>query len=94
MHQARVSHTATVLNDGRVLVAGGYAGDVLATAELYDPNAGTFTETGGISVARCKHTAGLLPDGRVLIAGGSDSRGWNGNLNSAEIYDRLLENSL
>jgi hypothetical protein len=46
-----------------------------------------FTETGSLSTARCKHTAGLLPDGRVLIAGGSDSRGWNGNLGSAEIYD-------
>jgi hypothetical protein len=87
MHQARISHTATLLNDGRVLIAGGYAGNVSSSAELYDPKAGTFTETGSLSIARCKHTAGLLPDGRVLIAGGSDERGWNGNLNSAEIYD-------
>ena len=87
MHHARISHTATLLRDGRVLVAGGYAGDVSATAELYDPKSGTFTETGSLSTARCKHTAGLLPNGRVLIAGGSDSRGWNGNLSSAEIYD-------
>jgi hypothetical protein len=43
--------------------------------------------TGGLGTARSKHTAGLLPDGKVLIAGGSDSRGWNGNLSSAEIYD-------
>jgi hypothetical protein len=87
MHQARVSHTATLLNDGRVLIVGGYAGGVASSAELYDPKTGIFTETGSLSTARCKHTAGLLPDGRVLIAGGSDSRGWNGNLNSAEIYD-------
>jgi len=87
MHHARVSHTATLLNDGRVLITGGYAGNVSSSAELYDPKAGSFTETGGLSRARCKHTAGLLPDGRVLIAGGSDSRGWNGNLSSAEIYD-------
>lgn len=87
MHHARIAHTATLLGDGRVLFAGGYTGDVSATAELYDPKSGTFTETGNLSVARCKHTAGLLPDGRVLIAGGSDSRGWNGNLSSAEIYD-------
>src|SRR5258708_17343810 len=40
-----------------------------------------------MGTARCKHTAGLLPDGRVLIAGGSDSRGWDRNLNTAEIYD-------
>jgi hypothetical protein len=87
MQSARISHTATLLSDGRVLIAGGYAGNVTAGAELYDPKTGTFTETGSLTTARCKHTAGLLPDGRVLIAGGSDSRGWNGNLNSAEIYD-------
>ncbi len=87
MHQARIAHTATLLKDGRVLIAGGYAGAVESTAEVYDPARGTFTETGSLGTARSKHTAGLLPDGRVLIAGGSDSRGWNGNLSSAEIYD-------
>lgn len=87
MHHARISHTATLLKDGRVLIAGGYGDRLEPGAELYDPNSGTFTETGSMSTARSKHTAGLLSDGRVLIAGGSDSRGWNGNLNSAEIYD-------
>jgi WD40 repeat protein len=87
MRHARISHTATLLKDGRVLITGGYGNSVASTAELYDPKSGTFTETGSMGTARCKHTAGLLPDGRVLIAGGSDSRGWDRNLNSAEIYD-------
>jgi len=87
MHHARISHTATLLGDGRVLITGGYGDSVESGAELYDPKSGAFTETGSMGTARCKHTAGLLPDDRVLIAGGSDSRGWDRNLNTAEIYD-------
>lgn len=87
MHHARISHTATLLHDGRVLLAGGFAQDVIASAELYDPTSGSFSETGSLGTARCKQTAGLLPDGRVLIAGGSANEGWSANLNSAEIYD-------
>ena len=87
MHDARVSHTTTLLQDGRVLVVGGHGDKLNASAELYDPKTGKFTETGSLITARYKHTAGLLLDGRVLIAGGSDDRDWNGNLNSAEIYD-------
>ncbi len=87
MHFARVAHTATLLQDGRVLIVGGRGEKVNSSAELYDPKTSRFTETGGLMTARYKHTAGLLPDGRVLIAGGSDERDWNGNLDSAEIYD-------
>jgi len=87
MHQARVSHTATLLTDGRVLVVGGHGEGLNASAEIYDPKTGKFSQTGNLITARYKHTAGVLADGRVLIAGGSDERDWNGNLNSAEIYD-------
>jgi hypothetical protein len=94
----RFRHTATLLNDGRVLVAGGI-GDcptspttasvqcALSTAELYDPAAGRFTPTGGMAVARDAHTATLLPDGRVLVAGGAADPSENDVLASAEIYD-------
>jgi len=87
MHHARIAHTATMLPDGRVLVAGGRGAEVTATAEIYDPKTGVFTETGRMLTARYKHTAGVLPDGRVLVAGGSDERDWHGTLSSAEIYD-------
>ncbi len=87
MHYPRIAHTATLLADGRVLLAGGRGSEVNATAEIYDPKTGTFHDTGSMLTARYKHTAGLLPDGRVLVAGGSDDRDWHGTLSSAEIYD-------
>jgi len=82
MTTARVSHTATLLQNGKVLIVGGdvifYNGiantniQSLASAEIFDPGTGTFTATGSLSVARESHTATLLNDGRVLVAGGSD----------------------
>ncbi len=96
MIQAREEHTATLLPDGRVLVAAGYGGGggggmapgpvELASAELYDPDSGTWTATGGMREARIGPTATLLPDGRVLVAGGIGRRGF---LASAELYDPI-----
>jgi hypothetical protein len=92
MAVGRQIQTATLLADGRVLVAGGYGNrdEALASAELYDPVANTFSVTGSLADARGSHTATLLADGRVLIAGGgpaswlSDSSSY---LASAELYD-------
>src|SRR5512140_2864614 len=69
MKAARSHHTATLLSDGRILITGGGAGVASATAEVYDPVAGTTTTVGPMAVARVRHTATLLADGRVLIAG-------------------------
>jgi hypothetical protein len=83
MATPRAYHTATLLTNGMVLIAGGstdFTGPV-ATAELYDPDKGTFAAAGNMTSPRAEHTATVLPDGKVLIAGGSVPS------NSAEIYD-------
>jgi len=72
MNFARVAFTATLLPNGKVVVAGGRDGTdtVLSSAELYDPATGLWTPTGSMSNRCNSHTATLLPDGRVLVAGG------------------------
>ncbi|WP_437851629.1 Kelch repeat-containing protein [Sorangium sp. So ce363] len=88
----RFGHTATLLQDGRVLVAGGDQpggpGGVLV--EIYDPVADTWTARAPMNVARQGHSATLLQDGRVLVAGGADgypSERPEHHLTSAEVYD-------
>ena len=88
MSAGRAGHTATLLSGGKVLVAGGVDpnGNVLATAELYDPNSGTFTLTAGkMNAQRYTHTATLLSNGMVLLTGGTD--GTNSAVASAEVFD-------
>ena len=91
MIEDRFQDTATLLPDGRVLVAGGTVGTgLLASAELYDPGSGSWTATGKMPTPRQGHTATLLPDGKVLVAGGTGSNnvtGSNSALASAELYD-------
>src|SRR5690349_6924300 len=64
--RARRNHTATMLSNGKVLVAGGYDTNTVGSAELYDPVAGTWTPTGASITARVLHTATLLLNGKVL----------------------------
>ena len=74
LNTARFVHTATLLQNGMVLVAGGIGQtDVLASAELYDPASRTWTATGSLNTARFSHTATLLQNGMVLVAGGTES---------------------
>jgi hypothetical protein len=92
---ARADHTATLLNDGTVLVSGGDPDNImnlvtgtsigslpvpLSCAEIFDPISGTFMETGGLVTAREVHTATRLKDGTVLVTGGF------GNGLTAETY--------
>jgi hypothetical protein len=91
MGLARFSHTATLLQDGRVLVAGG-CGSFLnksKSAELFDPATGAWLPTGPLKGPRDLHTATRLTDGSVLIAKGSDSgdTDWDYSAYTAERYD-------
>ena len=85
MNTPRQLHTATLLPNGKILVAGGDDGGTnhLSRAELYDAVAGTWRAIGSMTTAREYCTATLLPNGRVLVAGGYNY----GYLSSAELYD-------
>ncbi len=83
----RDQHTATLLEDGRVLVIGG-GGEGYASsksADVYDPATGTFSKTGSLKTGRWLHTATLLRDGRVLVTGGRSPQ--DSVYDSAELYD-------
>ena len=88
MLDPRAGHTATLLTDGRVLLAGGYPGEgtpPTATAEVFDPATGEFLPAKAMTAPRADHTATALPDGRVLISGGVDYEGQA--LRTTEFFD-------
>ena len=91
MNAARQGATATLLPNGKVLVAGGWDGvteTYLSSAELYNPTTGTWTlTTNPMNDAREYATATLLPNGEVLVAGGYNS---HGPLSSAELYNPAM----
>jgi hypothetical protein len=89
MNDVRAAHSATLLSDGRVLIAGGFREEgtseiAISSAELFDPETNNFTPTGEMNEPRDGHTATLLPNGQVLIVGG-----WNirNRSSTAELYD-------
>jgi hypothetical protein len=89
LKEARYAHTATLLADGRVLVAGGVGPDdaPLTSTELYDPARGDFTASAHLLSQRAWHTATRLNDGRVLIVGGYRSTRTREVSPTAELFD-------
>jgi hypothetical protein len=97
IESGRWLHTATLLRDGRVLIAGGRSNNCSAsceifslnTAEIFDPSTGIFIPTGSLNIGRFGHTATLLPDGRVMILGGTTTEeiGPSQQVQTAEVYD-------
>lgn len=92
LNASRMMHTATLLPNGKVLVAGGASNDyepALSSAELFDPATGKWTYAASLATARRQHTATLLPNGKVLVTGGVGSN-WS-SLFSAELYDPTFD---
>jgi len=86
MNAAREYPSVTLLQNGQVLIAGGFDGNTpIELAELYNPNTGLFTLTGAMNYPRYVHTATLLPNGQVLITGGQSTAGTT--LATAELYN-------
>ena len=81
----RYGHTATLLADGRVLVAGGFDGGAGTSADIYDPALGTWSSAASMASYHASGTATLLSSGLVLVAGGID--GGAAPVLTAELYD-------
>jgi hypothetical protein len=91
LRTGRYSHTATLLDDGRVLVAGGYnpnsnTGLILSSVEIYDPTTGSWSVTNSMTSYRYVQMDVLLPGGKVLELGGYSSVSGNPSA-STELFD-------
>jgi hypothetical protein len=89
MNAERAAHSATLMSDGKVLIAGGFREEgtseiAISSAEIFDPQTRTFTPTEDMNEPRNGHTATLLPNGLVLLAGGWNQRG---RTSTAELYN-------
>jgi hypothetical protein len=106
MNTARTDATATVLPDGRVLVAGGYDRRVttspnlpyplvdilpLASSQFFNPTSSTWTSGPALGHGRFGHSAIALKGGQVLVVGGADQQDPERLLNSAELYDPVTK---
>ena len=87
MQTPRWGHSATVLDDGMLLIAGGVGWDdrSVSSSEIYDPATGAWTDTGDLVEARDGHVAVSLADGRVLLVGGYGADGVP--ISSSELFD-------
>jgi hypothetical protein len=85
MSSERVNHTATVLQNGRLIVTGGTSSTFYASVELFDPVTNTDIPTASMDSARTNHTATLLNNGKLLVTGGQNSKG--SYMKSSELYD-------
>src|SRR3546814_9294610 len=87
MNEARVAHAAALLKDGRVLVAGGWTGDMAtASAEVFDPQHRSFSPVQAMATARMDATATPLLNGSVLVTGGASAT--NLPISHAEVFDQ------
>jgi len=90
LHTARDGHTATLLPNGNVVVAGGENNNATMTStEVYSPTTGSWTVSGNLNTARSNANALLLPNGSILVAGGCVSACLSSTTATAEIFNSL-----